>query len=191
MRVASCASRHNRKSDAATAERNVLDDGGRRCDTNGQQGSLARPLLDDVGERHRKEAPATRAAASVLAVASAAISRPPGRRQGTSAASQRAASAAGSPATFSTTSARSDAPAQRQLAAGERDVQRRCFCLGAPLRCAARSAAPAASTSTSAAPRARDGVAQPRRAQHDHGRAPLGPAQQRRQRWCAAERPGK
>ena len=52
-----------------------------------------------------RNAPATRAAAASLEVASAAIRRPPGRSSGISAAIQRSPSAGGSPVTFSTTSA--------------------------------------------------------------------------------------
>src|SRR5204862_83415 len=80
-----------------------------------------------------RNALATRAAAAVLDVASAAMRRPPGRRHGTSAAIQRAASSSCKPPTFSTTSAgRTDRPSGSSAPASATSRAR--FCLLAQLR---------------------------------------------------------
>ena len=71
-----------------------------------------------------RNAPATRAAAALLEVASAAMSRPPGRRHGTSAASQRVASSSCRPPTFSTTSAGNTPRPSGSSARRDRHVER-------------------------------------------------------------------
>ena len=98
-----------------------------------------------------RNAPATRAAAAVLEVASAAMSLPPGRRQGTSAANQRLASSSWRPPTFSTTSAgRTLRPSGSSAAASATSSARFCLCARRRARTAIGRAS--VSTSTSARP---------------------------------------
>ena len=119
------------------------------------------------------------------------MSRPPGRRQGTSAPSQRAASSAGKPRDVLDHERRERAAAKRQLAGGERDVERH----GAPCgrAAASRSASGrlAASTSTSARPPRATASPSQGGPSTTTGAEPGGPARERRQRRRAAERTGE